>query len=810
MSSPFWLHLKFAARLLRKHPASTAATLLTLTLAIGLNTAVFSVVHAVLLEPLPYQGADRLVRIWERNIPRQNDRNVVGPANFLEWRDQATSFSGMAAFGERQATLTGDGLPEEVPAIGGTWNLLDVLGVAPIHGRPFNAADAQGDAAPAVMISWGLWQRRYGGGPAVVGRQVMVNSRSTEVVGILPERFAFLGDSPDMVMPLFIPEGARIPRGRSLQVIARLAPGATVASAAAEMDTISQVLGERWKDFNAGWAIRVVGVLDDMVGPTRPVLYLLLAAVGVVLLVGCANTANLLLARAADRRRELAVRTAVGASRRDLIRQLLVEGLLLASLGAVGGIALATAALRLFSTRIGTMLDVPRLGDAGLHPTVLMFTLGLMAVCAIIFSVLPALHLDAQAGAGLVSEGRSPTSTRRDRRVRQSLVIAQLALAMVLVVTGGLVSKSLARLTAVDPGFDPDGVLTFSVSLPALRYTTPDTLRFFDTLSERLAALPGVTRVGANAWLPFTGSGGATSFIVVGEPEPAAADRPVADIRPVTDGYFETMRIPLRAGRLFDAVENRERREVVIVNETLARQIFGESSALGRRLVVSWGTPPHGATSTPPVEIVGVVADSKLQSLTAVTRPMVYYPLAASPFNAMTMVVRTEQDPLSLSRTVESTVRELDANLPVTRVRTMEQLLGQSVATPAVTSWLVVSFAALTLVLAIVGIAGLQAATVASRIPEFSVRLALGATPAGLRQLVLSQGAQLVGAGLLLGAALSLVVTRLAARELYDVTATDPVVFLSAALVVAVAALLAADIPARRATRVDPAGVLRR
>lgn len=809
MTTPLLLHIKFALRLLRRHPASSIATVLTLALAIGLNTAVFSVVHAVLLQPLPYPDAGRLVRLWEHNLPRQNDRNVVAPANYLEWRDRASSFSAMAAFGERRATLTGDGVPEDLPAIGSTWNLFDVLQVQPVFGRALTTADGDANAAPVAYLSWQLWQRRYGADPATVGRMITVNSRPTQVVGILPEDFSFFGDRPDVWLPLTIPESARVPRGRSLQVVARLSPGVSIAAAQAEMDGVSLSLREQWKDFNAGWTVRVVGVLDDMVGPSRPVLLLLLAAVGVVLLVGCANTANLLLARAADRRRELAVRSAVGASRADLIRQLLVEGLVLASIGAIGGVALAMMALRLFATGIAEMLDVPRLGDAALHPTVLVFTLGLMGICALVFSVLPALHLRDSSGSGLVSEGRSVMTTRRDQRVRQTLVVAQLSLALVLVVAGGLVARSLGRLTAVDPGFQPKGILTFMVSLPAVRYTGADAIRFFNDLASRLETVPGVTRAAANAWLPFTGFGGATSFVVSGRPDPPAAERPVADIRPVTDGYFEVMGIPVRQGRVFTPVENREANRVIVVNETLARQYFGDGSALGQRLFVNWGPPRPAGSPAVGDEIIGVVADSKLQSLTEPTRPMIYYALGTSPTTAMTMVVKAEVDPLSLTRSVEAEVRALDGDLPITRVRSMEQLMGLAVATPSVTSWLVISFAGLTLVLALIGIAGLQAASVAARLPEFGLRLALGATPGGLRRHVLRQGAWLIGIGLVAGAALSLLVTRLAARELYDVTATDPVVFLSASALVAASALLAADIPARRATRVDPAGVLR-
>jgi predicted permease len=362
------------------------------------------------------------------------------------------------------------------------------------------------------------------------------------------------------------------------------------------------------------------------------------------------------------------------------------------------------------------------------------------------------------------------------------------------------VARSLAKLTAVDTGFDAHGLLTFSVSLPAATYPTPETVRFFDTLASRLAAIPGVTRAGGIAWLPFTGPGSATVFKVVGEAAPSAADLPVAEIRPVSDGYFETMRLAVRQGRVFSPLENRESRPVIVINETLARML---PSPVGRRLVVEWAEKPGED------EIIGVVADSKLVSLTAATRPTIYYPLAASPVRSMAMIVRTDGAPLSLAHSVEETVHGLDANLPVTRMRTMEQVMGLAVATPKVTSWLVMSFAGLALILALVGIAGLQAATVAARIPEFGVRLALGATPAGLRWFVLSRGAILVAAGLAAGVILAALVARVAARQLYDVTATDPLVFFSAIVGVAVLSLLASDIPARRATRVNPASVLR-
>lgn len=803
MPVALFMQIRYACRVLNSHRSSVAATILTLALAIGLNTAVFSVVHAVVMSPLPYPEPEQLVRIWERQEVRQLDRNVVSPANFLAWQDRATSFAGMAAYGRRTITLTTDGVAEDVEAVAGTWNLFDVIDVRPSLGRRFVAADGVVGSDQAVMISASLWQRRYGGDPNILNRQITANGLPAHVVGVLPAGFELLGDSADLWVAFQVPAAARQPRGRSWEVIARLAPGTTLDAATAEMQAINAALRQEWPDFNAGWGVSVIDAREDLVGPAGPVLMLLLGAVGVVLLVGCANTANLLLARAAQRRREMAVRTALGASRGDLLRQLFVEGVLLAGLGTVAGLAVATLALRGLAATVATSLDVPRLASASLHPTVLVFSLGLLVICAVLFSVLPALHLQhGRLISGLAAGGRWSTGDRGDRRIRQALVVVQLALAVALVVAGGLIATSLSRLTSVDPGFDPDNVLTLNVSVPAAKYDNAATVRFFADVADELKQLPGVEDAGAVTWLPFSGMGGATDFAVVGQPPVEAADRPVADVRPVTPGYFGALRIPLRAGRLFSADETRKGARVVLVNETLARQMFGDASPLGRRLSVEWVDENAD-------EIIGVVGDVRHSSLSAPARPMVYYPVGTSAIGFMTFVVRSRIDPTVLARSAEDVIHARDQDVPVTRVQTMRAMLNRSVAAPAVTSWLVGGFAALSLLLSLVGIAGLQSASVAARAPEFGVRLALGATPAGIRRLVLSQAGGLIAVGLGLGLILAGVGLRLAARELYGVTPLEPVAYLAAVALVVSCALLAADIPARRATRVNPAQTLR-
>ena len=807
VGTTFVTELRVAWRVFRRHRWSTAATVLTLAAAIGAAAAVFSVAHAVVLRPLPFAAADRLVVIWERHLPRNREHNVVAPANYLEWRDRARSFDALVGVSlPGSASLTGDGAPERVPALSASWDFLSVLGVRPARGRDFAESDAVPTAEPAALLSWSLWQRRYGGDGAVVGRPLTINGRAVRVVGILPRGFAFLDAEPDVLSVLRFSAADREPRGRSMVVLGRLAPDAGLAAAQAEMDALATTLEARWPEFNAGWRTRVVGLHEELSGAARRPLFLLLGAVLLLLLVGCANIANLLLARAAARRAEMSVRAALGASRGHLVRQLFVEGLLLASLGTLGGLTVAYLALRAVRAAAEAgALEVPRLADAALNPAVVAFAAGLTGLCTLVFSLVPAVQLSRRRLADAArSGGQRLTGTRTDRLWRRGLVVTQVAVAVVLVVGAGLAGRTLANLTAVDPGFDADGVWTMTVSLPSARYPEPgDDTRFFQRALGELRAMPGVGQASGIAWLPFAGLGAGTSFAVRGQPEPPASQRPVADIRPVDGQYFDTLGIPIVAGRTFTDAEVRSGAAVAVVNQTMADRHFPGENPVGHELDVNWAAGPD--------VIVGVVGDVRHASLREPVRPMVYYPYERAAVGFMTFVLRAEAgiDEATLDRPAVAAIQRLDPDLPVTSRLAMADRVASATASPGLAAALVVGFAGVALLLALVGIGGLLAANVAQRESEFGIRLALGSRPAGIRGLVLREAAGLAAAGLVLGLGAALFVTRLAEGLLFEVRYTDPAVYAATAAAVVALSLAASDLPARRASRVDPASALR-
>ena len=794
--------LRLAVRAVWKGRVSTAAILLTMAVAIGGTTAMFSVVHAVLIEPLPYANPDRLVRVWERHVPRNRGRNVVSPANFTEWRSRSTTLQDLAAVSPRPIALTGDGPPEQAAGAAVTWNLFAVLGVDPVLGRSFVESDGVTNAEPVVLVGWRVWQRRYRGDPSLVGRSISVNDRAARVVGVLPEGFRLLGSDIDVWLAFTTSDAWRVPRGRSLEVLGRLRPGVTLDEANAEMDTIAVALEKQWPDFDAGWRVEVVDAREDLVGDlTRP-LVLLLVAVAVVLLVGCANAANLLLARAADRRREFEVRTALGATRGRLLRQLALEGLVLGGAGTLAGLVVAGLTLRAITGLAGSAFGVPRLENAELNMTVLTAALGLLSLATLAFGLVPGwLATRPAAGSVLGGTTRAWTGGRAERRVRTALVVAQVAFAVLLVISAGLVGRSLLKLVAVDPGFDARRVLTLTVAPPAARYSSDEQVQFFERAAEALRVLPGIETVGAITWIPFGGPGGGTSFDVDGRVPQTAANRPVADIRPVDADYFATMRIPLRRGRYFTRDEVRNGARVAIVNEDLVRRLFPDEDPIGKRLQVNWN---EGLD-----EIVGVVADVKISGLASETRSQIYFPQGTANVGFVTYVMRASVDEQSLADTAVSAIQALDPNLPIRDVRPMQALIDASVAAPEVALWLVGAFGALALMLALIGVAGLEAASVAARLPEFGIRLALGATPSAIRGLMLGQASRLIGLGLAIGLAASLGVSRLVASLLYDTPAVDPPTYLATAAAVAALGLAACTAAVRRATAVNPAETLR-
>jgi putative ABC transport system permease protein len=805
-----WQDLRYGARTLRKRPAFTVVAVLALALGIGANTAIFSVVNTLLLSPLPFHDSEHLVMLWEANRPRDMHQNVISAANFLDWREQSASFADMAAFYDARLNLTGGGDPLEVPSQITTENLFSLLGVEPILGRSFTREDVAPDAPEVVILGYGLWQSRFGGDPAVVGRTITLNGTSATVVGVLPAGFQWfikkgsLTDKPaELWTPFGFTEQNRVRRGRFMSAVARLKPGVSPAQAQAEMTAIATRLEQQYANFNAGWGVEVVPLREQFVGDVRPALLVLLGAVGFVLLIACANVANLLLARAAARHREIAVRTALGAGRMRLIRQLLTESLLLSVLGGVLGLFLAwwgVGALVALSPS-----DLVNLEHVSLSLPVLFFTLLVSLLTGLIFGLAPAFEATRLNLTESLKEGdKGVSGNARSRRLRSAFVIAEMALSLVLLTSAGLMLKSFMRLQTVNPGFTADKLLTMRVILPGRKYRDEyQRIAFFKQATERISHLPGVESTGAVSFLPFAGLGAATRFTIEGRPEPEAGQAPTTDVRVTDANYFRTMNIPLISGRGFTDQEATEKRSVAVINETMARKYFAGEDPIGKRLTVSMGEKPS------PTVIVGVVGDVKHMSLDSEVKPMVYWPHPELAYSGMTIVVRTEGEPLDLAAAAQREIQQLDPEQPVSDIRTMEQLLASSVARVRFNTLLLGLFAALALLLAAVGIYGVMSYSVTQRTHEIGIRMALGARTADVLKMIIGQGMRLALAGVVLGLAASLLLTRVMKSLLYGVTATDPLTFTGVSLLLIAVALAACYLPAHRATRVDPMEALR-
>jgi putative ABC transport system permease protein len=796
--------------MLATQPGFTAVAALSLALGIGANTAIFSVVEAVLLRPLPYRHAERTVLLWESQPLRDVQRNVVNPANFLDWRDQAKSFDEMAAFADFRYNLTGGGEPEEVPSQIVTPNLFALLGASAELGRTFTPEDARPQHDDVAILSHGLWQRRFGGAPDIIGRTLSLNGHGVTVIGVMPHDFQWFiqeksltGKPAQLWVPMGFSEEQRVRRGRYLQAVARLAPGVSLARAQAEMSAIAGRLESQYPKFNHGWGVNVVPLRDQLAGEIKPALLVLLAAVGFVLLIACVNVANLLLARAAGRHKEIAIRSSIGAGRRRIIRQLLTESLLLALLGGALGLLLSRACLAAL-----VALSPPSLagvGRAGLDLPVLAFTLGVIALTGIVFGLAPALEASRVNLSGSLNEsGRGNAGSARGRRLRDALVVAEVGLALVLLVGAGLMIRSFLRLQAVNPGFDAKGLLTMRVLLSSAKY--PDDARriaFFREAAARLRTLPGVIDASTVSALPFADLGAATSFNIEGTSFRTEADKPTTDVRVVDEEYFRTLRIPLVAGRTFTAQEAAEDRKVVVINETLARKHFAGVNPVGKRILVNMTTEPSYT------EIIGVVGDARYGKLDDELRPMVYWTPPHLTYSTMTFVLRTAGDPADLAPAARREIQAIDKNQPVADVRTMESWLAESMARMRFGTLLLGAFAGLALTLAAAGLYGVMSYAVAQRQNEIGVRMALGARPGDVLRLVIRQGLARVLVGVGLGLLGALALTRVLSSLLYGVSATDPVTFAILALLITAVSTVACYIPARRAARVDPLTAMR-
>lgn len=808
--------VRYALRMLRNSPGFAAVSILTLALGIGANTAIFSAIDSVLLRPLPYKDPAGLVMVWENNSQHPNPHNTVSPPDFLDWQSRNSVFAEMAAIFDQHANLTGNGLPQEVVLQDVSANFFSVLGVNPVLGPGFTAENGQKGHDDVVILSYGFWKERFAGDAGIIGKTILLNGHPLRVEGVTPQNFtwfikdgSFTGAKPQMWSPFVFPPSFsdRKDIGRFLSVVARLKPGVTVAQAQSQMNAMAARIAEEYPDFNGYWGANVVSVRDQISGELRPALLILFGAVAFVLLIACANVSSLLLARASAREREIAVRTAMGASPWRIASQLLTESVVLALIGGAIGVALA-----IWGTNLLLAASPKNLLDLHSIPVdwrILFFVAGATLIAGLLFGFLPS-YICAHSGISetLKEGGRGSSAGKQKRFARSAFVVAQICLALVLLAGSGLLIRSFIRLVGVDPGFDASHLLTFKVSLPSSKYgTDPARLAFFRQLVAKISRLPGVRSASMDSFPPFTGLGSATGVHVLSQPQRSLMDLPVADVRVVGPDYFPTMQIPLHTGRLFDARELAEERHVVIINQAFADQYLKGVNPLGQKAVIYMKSLEESQNT--PSEIIGVVGDVRQMGLDTPAKPTVYWPHPELVMSAMTILVRTEKNPLTLVSAVRTELRQLDPEQPMAAIATMDQLLSGSLSRSRFTMLVLGVFAGLALVLACVGIHGVIAYSVTQRTQEFGIRIALGASRRDVLRLVLSQGTRLTLIGIGLGIVAALAVTRLLASLLFGISSTDPLTFTAVALLLALVALAACYIPARRATQVDPIVALR-
>ncbi len=801
--------IRFGVRVLLKSPMMTVIALLALTLGIGATTAIFSVVNAVLLRSFPYTDPERLVLVWEKREGARIDQNVINLGNFYDWKEQNQIFSDMAAFFDRSFNLTSDGEPEEVPGQFATPNIFSVLGTNAVLGRTFVDDDGREGQPRVIVISHGLWLRRFGGDTQIIGRQIILNERPSTIVGVMPPNFGWhiqrgtqASKPADIWIPWQVTNETRRRRGRFASAVARLKPGISMDQAQHEMNTIGARLAQQYPEFNTNWGVNVVPLRTQVTGEIRRPLLIMLGAVGFVLLIACANVANLLLARASSRRKEIAVRAGLGASRWRIARQLLTESVMLSLVGGTIGVLVAW-----WGTRALVALSPPALIDlksVTVSLPVLAFTFGLSFLTGIVFGLVPALVATRFDLHDALKEGGKGTGgSTGAHRVRSFFVVAQVALALVLLVGAGLLLKSFRRLQGVDTGFNVNNLLTMRVNLLQSKYETDQKrIDFFKRAIEQMKAIPGVESVGAINMPPFTGLYPGTGVEVDGQKLPPGQDLKTGVC--VTDAnYFQTMQIPLLRGRLYTPEEATEMRHVVLVNETFVRQNLGGQDPIGRHLTI------YMKEENVPTEIIGVVADHKHLGLDVAVEPVVYWPHPELVYSGMTLMLRTRGDAGAVAPAARNVIHTLDPQQPIGEVSTMESLLATSVARSRFSASLLTVFSFVALVMAAVGIYGVMSYSVLQRTHEIGVRMALGAQRFDVLRLVVKKGIVLGAIGIVIGLAASFLLTRLISTLLFEVKTTDTVTFAVVSVGLFLVTLIACYVPARRATRVDPLKALR-
>jgi putative ABC transport system permease protein len=796
--------VRYGVRLLRKSPAFTLVALATLALGMGAATAIFSVVDVVLLKPLPFPRADRLVVIWDQNPAQNKFQFLVAGGNFLEWRNQTRALEGAEAFQEVHVNLTagpnGHIDPEELPAQRISAGLLPLLGVHPVVGRLFRPDEDQPGNTTSTLLSYSLWQRRFGADRSIAGKNIRLGDKSYTVTGVLPRGFQVLDAPVDIWMPLGLdPSDARTAHSRFLIVMARLRPGATLAQARAEMATIGDRLEREDPALNRGWRPSVYSLREQLAGPVQQALIVLMGAVGFLLLMACVNVANLLLARGTGRRREIAIRMAMGASRGRIAGQLLSESLLLALAGGALGLLLAWGVIALLA-RFGPA-NIPRLAEARLDWRLFLFALAASLATGMLFGLAPAMQASGgKLNATLIDGGRGRTASRSGRLLRNGLVVVEVALAVLVLIGAGLLIRSFARLRSVDLGFQTSGLLTLRLPLNSARYAAAERrISFLQQAQERVGALPGVRAVAAVDLLPLTDFGFATTFAVDGRPAPEV--KPIALVRAVTPGYFRTMGLPVLEGRDFTASDTSQSPLALVVSRSLAHRFWPQGGAVGSRLVLD----PNGRLAA----IVGVVGDVKPERIEGDDWLTIYCPYPQNAFRSMTLVMRSALPPQSVIPAAERAVHQLDPDQVVADAQPMESVVDRSVAGPRFNTLLLSIFAQIAFVLAAVGVYGVVSYDVTQRTSEIGIRLALGAEPGTVLRLILRQSAVLAGLGIAAGLAAAWGLTRLMVTMLYGVKPTDPYTFAAIPLLLGAVVLMAGYLPSRRAMALDPAIALR-
>jgi putative ABC transport system permease protein len=803
-----WQDLRYALRVLRKNPGFTAVAVATLAVGIGANTALFSVVNAVLLRPLPFRDPASLFLLTERmpTIP------VVGPSwlNFQDWRDRTRSFD-LAPARTTTMTLTGAGDPERLPVQQASAALFPLLGVTALRGHTFTAAEDKPGAAAVVLLGHGFWQRKFAGAPDAIGKSLTLDRVPHTVVGILPPTYQLI-QPVDVVVP-FHPWAVTLPpNDRSwhpgIIAIGRLRPGVSMDAARSDMTGVMKALEHQYPEANLNVGINVNRMHDQLVDNIRPALLILLGAVGAVLLIACANIANLLLARASARRREIAMRTAIGAGRGRLVRQLLTESVLLAAGGGAAGVLIAHLSIPPLVALAGT--SIPNVGPVAVDYPVLLFVCGAVMLAGILFGLGPALQTVRFDLVTALNEGsRGSTGSGAQKRLRGFLVVSEIAFAIVLLIGAGLLLRSFDRLQSVEPGFRPGNLLVADVPVSPRAYPRPEArMDFYDRLLDRVRTLPGVAAAGGAAFLPVSGGGSQIHFNIQGRPPKSPRDFLIVAYRPITPRLHETLGVPLLRGRLLTEADTERGAFVAVINEAMARQYFPNQNPLGQRLQLGQSPDPD----TPWHEIVGIVGNVR-QSLATDPAAEMYFPIRQAntvlPVNFVSVVLRTAGDPRGQVTALRAAVRELDPNQPLVKIRTMDENIGASVAQPRFRTTLLGIFAGCALLLSVVGLYGVMTYSVSRRAPEIGIRMALGAQRRDILTMVLAEGLKLAAIGVAIGAAGALALTRLLKTFLYATAPSDPIVFAGAALLLVGVALLACYVPARRAMQLDPVSSLR-